>query len=525
MTAASASATTAAIACIWSQMRFIRCCIQMRRHAEGWREYWVKEPAACAAMLACAAAVALPEAHAHAGLVLVLTTTLVYDYVNAPYEVDNGGTLEAWTSALLLAAVDDVRAGVPWLKLAFASVYLAAAVAKLNADYFDWRRSANTAFIVQFAADPPFFGPRFAVSEGIMRDGTWRHFLRIALLALEAVEFAIPVLIYASPRVGVAVDWTFHLIVGMKAFDFSSIGMAILPLMLPLDALAPAFAWMTTTAPARCLTLAAMALLTIGYAPATPGRSGMRNGGREKLEIHAAWLVWSFLICAGLLMQMRIDAGSAEDEAAFIGNQLPPARAAMAAAASGALLLTCAAPYLGLPRTSSTFTMFSNLVVEGGYSNHFLYRSKWAPFGFLRDLVTVTDTNLEAIRYFVRRSGPPRDMHSMRGLIERHGIETAILGNSKMGGGGTDGGTAANTVFPYRIPYMQLRQLVAEARARDFYVEYSRRDGGAAAERFELRDNEVVRGDARLRERLPFVVRKFVFCRAITMGFDGVCYV
>jgi len=34
-----------------------------------------------------------------------------------------------------------------------------------------------------------------------------------------------------------------------------------------------------------------------------------------------------------------------------------------------------------------------------------------------------------------------------------------------------------------------------------------------------------VRGDARLRERLPFVVRKFVFCRAITMGFDGVCYV
>ena len=91
-----------------------------------------------------------------------------------------------------------------------------------------------------------------------------------------------------------------------------------------------------------------------------------------------------------------------------------------------------------------------------------------------------------------------------------------------MGGGGTDGGTAANTVFPFRVPYLQLRQLVAEARERDFFVEYTRRSG---AERFELRDGVVVRGDARLRERLPFIVRKVVFCRAITMGFEGVCYV
>ena len=471
-------------------------------------------------MLACAAAVALPEARAHVGLVLVLTTTLAYDYVNAPYEVDNGGTLEAWATAILLAAAGDVRAGLPWLKLGFASIYLAAAVAKLNVDYFDWRRSANTAFIVQFAADPPFLGARFAVSDAVMGDAAWRAFLTLALVALEVVEFAIPVLIYASPRVGVAVDWTFHLIVGMKAYDFSSIGMAILPLMLPLDALAPSFAWMTTAAPARCLTLAAMAMLALVYAPATPGRTAMHNGGREKLEIHGAWLAWAVLMGAGLLTQMQ-----ASGEGPAVLGPPTTAPAALAAAACGALMLTCAAPYLGLPRTSSTFTMFSNLVVEGGRGNHLLYRSTWAPFGHLRDLVTVTATDLEAVRFFVRRSGPPEEMRSMRGLIARHGIETAILGNSKMGGGGTDGGTAANTVFPFRVPYLQLRQLVAEARERDFFVEYTRARSGAAAERFELRDGVVVRGDARLRERLPFIVRKVVFCRAITMGFEGVCYV
>ena len=57
--------------------------------------------------------------------------------------------------------------------------------------------------------------------------------------------------------------------------------------------------------------------------------------------------------------------------------------------------------------------MFSNLKVEGGRSNHYLFLlcpwlQRLAPFKMLEDVVTVTDSDHERIRHYMRRNGACR---------------------------------------------------------------------------------------------------------------------
>ena len=75
-----------------------------------------------------------------------------------------------------------------------------------------------------------------------------------------------------------------------------------------------------------------------------------------------------------------------------------------------------------------------------------------------------------------------------------------------MGGGGAEGGTSENTILPYKVPYIQLRQLVSETDCQDFFVEYHRKYCDSRDDekkcRFELRDGKVVSGDQKLRLKL-----------------------
>jgi len=61
-------------------------------------------------------------------------------------------------------------------------------------------------------------------------------------------------------------------------------------------------------------------------------------------------------------------------------------------------LLNGSAPYLGL-KTHNTWTMFSNLQVEGGQTNHLLIPA-WQPFSFLKDSVMVLNSDVPAVRCF-----------------------------------------------------------------------------------------------------------------------------
>ena len=86
------------VAQIWSQMRLIRSIIQMRRHGLGIVAYSKLQPHACIAFIAALLSAIMP---CTLTLLLTLASTLVYDFINAPIEVDNGGTLE-WASSAML---------------------------------------------------------------------------------------------------------------------------------------------------------------------------------------------------------------------------------------------------------------------------------------------------------------------------------------------------------------------------------------------------------------------------------------
>lgn len=55
-----------------------------------------------------------------------------------------------------------------------------------------------------------------------------------------------------------------------------------------------------------------------------------------------------------------------------------------------AFFLNCFSPYLGL-KTAQTMSMFANLSLEGGRSNHLLLRQAPGPFDYLGDVVTITE--------------------------------------------------------------------------------------------------------------------------------------
>lgn len=60
-----------------------------------------------------------------------------------------------------------------------------------------------------------------------------------------------------------------------------------------------------------------------------------------------------------------------------------------------ALLVHASSPYIGL-RTSSTFTMFSNLRTEGAGTNHYFFPSVHV-IGLQNDLVVIADSNLDSL--------------------------------------------------------------------------------------------------------------------------------
>ena len=123
---------------------------------------------------------------------------------------------------------------VPYLKLGFACVYLFAAIAKLNSDYFNYQLSSNTVFTLKMIACPPFLGSEYGIKSDIVSDEMWIIGFKVGLVVLELIEFAIPLLFYIHLPSGIWMNYIFHVAVGMAAYDFSSVGMATLPFLLRL---------------------------------------------------------------------------------------------------------------------------------------------------------------------------------------------------------------------------------------------------------------------------------------------------
>lgn len=535
---------------VFAQLRAIRVILQLRQRGETVATAGGSRAGLWLAWSLSAATVSFAAPSVEA-LVATALATLIFNCANAPDEVDNGGMWEWCLSAYLClcplarwaaggSMVDGLFDAIPFIKVGFTLVYASAGFAKLNRDYFSYRTSSNTVFLVKLLSSPPFVGSRFGVSSDIMDDDAWIALFKAALVLLEIAELCIPILFWiGQPALGAAVNWLFHLFVGAAAYNFSCSGTGSLPIVLPMSSIVAGLRFMTTTVWARAIALGVTLWLVLSQSP-QPGAPHARNrlhglcvslrtGSAEKNAIHLTWLVWELILGVGIARQIHNSpAHAVHTQIATCAGASTLGSAAgfsMGSLIASVFLLTCLAPYLGLPKTHSTFTMFSNLRVEGRRTNHFLYRSWMAPFGFLADMVTVTATDgSDRLRFFMRASGGVDTCRSMGPLVERQSLCCTIYGQLKKGEG-PGGSDETNTVIPYRIPHIQLRSLIADERAsetrRSFFVEYER---SGVAHRFEMREGELISGDPGLLVPLPWLLRPWIFCRAVQCSSVGYCY-
>ena len=82
-------------------MRAIRILIQQGRERESYIDFLKYHPTSAISLIACILAMLVPCWITMFGL---MGTTLVYNYVLAPYEVDNGATWEWMASAFMFLA-------------------------------------------------------------------------------------------------------------------------------------------------------------------------------------------------------------------------------------------------------------------------------------------------------------------------------------------------------------------------------------------------------------------------------------
>ncbi|CAK0847977.1 unnamed protein product [Prorocentrum cordatum] len=320
-----------------------------------------------------------------------------------PDEVDSAGPLELLVHANLLvglawalltgrSAYEGWAACGPAVRSLTTVVLAFASLARLNREYRNVRRSACTALSLQL-------WDALLVRIGIERlPDVWGAGDRVLLLLLrgttyivEAAGIAMPILLWlGSVHVGLGLMWAHCVVLTLiTAFDLPCLVVACMPFWVP-PRHALALRWVTLTPLARCCSIT-LTLLLAPFSP--PGASRMDHRHR------IAALLWLIAACplqytatAGLseLGDPQCCCDLAQQEDGTIVQQV-------ARATVGLALLNGMCPYLGL-RTQATWTMFSNLCVEGGVTNHWIVPASWQIFGYTNECVTVTSTDVPALQ-------------------------------------------------------------------------------------------------------------------------------
>lgn len=81
--------------------------------------------------------------------------------------------------------------------------------------------------------------------------------------------------------------------------------------------------------------------------------------------------------------------------------------------------LNCLTPYFGL-KTAQSMNMFANLRLEGGQSNHLVFRNPPGPFGYLADTVEIVDPGRIGKLRYIRNADLRIVYYSLLDEMERH---------------------------------------------------------------------------------------------------------
>lgn len=504
-------APLAVAAAIWAQMRFIRLAVLVICREEP-LSVWLQPKsragvlrlATFAAQLLC---IAWPSATTFAASI---ATTLALGWECLPYEVDNSGTyglladanlwcgiLWAWSSGHTVE--EGWQAVQPAARAIFGTTYAFAALAKLNSDYADVRKSSCTVFTLLVGEG---FVPAALTRRvlALIGDAGLLLLLRAMLLLLEAIELAIPpMLAFGALSSSALLVWAFHLALGTIAYDYSVIAVASLVLCAPPEQLAH-LEWMSTTPTARLVATAAALLLC----------HRLESGRCRELGSveHIATLGWLCLLCPAWWVGTHAPTPPGLLAALAAGSPaLPVALAASGAALLAATVVNGCGPYLGY-KTVAVWAMFSNLHVEGGRTNHWLLPPWLQLVGCCRALVTVEATDAPALAQYhsysswdaaCEATGPSSPLQL---FAARTGCAMISHANSILGRGGE-----VSCVFPYRVPFWMLRRIVScevLPHTKSFYVDYS--IPGHGTRRFEVVSGQLTAGSDERLARPPHVL-------------------
>lgn len=311
----------------------------------------------------------------------------------------NLALLLAMTVGLRRAGID--RAGVAELFLPVARwclllFYAFAAFAKLNTDFLDAATSCSTFFFGET------FGPPPAVGADLLP------------LATAVTELSIPLLLLVRrTRVAaVLLGLAFHSVIALDLvhpfYDFSAVLAALFLLFLPARFASSALGALRGRGTAFrhvwvCLAAVVLVAQWVGFVLAFAA-------GRLVL-----WLLLDAIVLLGVaawLVRHRGSATGAERPFALRGPRWA------LALVPALLVVNGVAPYLEL-RTAYAFTMYSNLRMVDGASNHLLVRSSLPLAGRHTGLVTVLSTDDPGLDRY-RQEGYLLPWDSVRAHLAEH---------------------------------------------------------------------------------------------------------
>jgi hypothetical protein len=341
-------------------------------------------------------------------LVTLAVLGLVTAWLEAPL-LGSHWALAAFVNLALLVATLVTRRGgtaevfLPVARWCLVLFYAFAAFAKLNTDFLDATVSCSSYFFTRT------FGPPAAGADLIP-------------FATALTELSIPLLLLV-PRTrvaGVLLGLSFHSVIALDVvhpfYDFSSVLTALFVLFLPgrfATSALVALRGRGTAARHVWTGLAAAVLVVAPWAGAGSGFALALVTGRLVL-----WFLLDAAVLVGVVVWLirRRGPGPDADRPPLAVPAAGPLRALMLVPAL--VVATGLLPYLEL-RTAYAFTMYSNLRMVDGTSNHLLVRSSLPLAGRHTGLVTVvssTDPGLD--RY--RQEGYLLPWDSFRAYLAEH---------------------------------------------------------------------------------------------------------
>jgi hypothetical protein len=260
-------------------------------------------------------------------------------------------------------------------------MYLFTVIHKLNDDFFNPAVSCAVSMHHELAAVVPW-----------VPDGEWTWWPTI--LGTLLIELAIPLLFLSrrTRNAGILLGLVFHIFLALHPhggiYSFSGLLFALYALLLP-DA---SLRWLGSRW--QGLPLAARIGLTLavvgGFAAAIVLQMMAYRNGRGFPAANAigfsAWLPLAVLIALGYVRAIAHGRGDG-----LAGQARPAPPWPLLWLFPLLVLLNGACPYLDL-KTTTAFSMFSNLRTEDGHNNH-LFLPRLPLFGYQDDLVEVLEAN------------------------------------------------------------------------------------------------------------------------------------